>query len=245
MTELVLLRHGQSLWNAEGRLTGWTNVPLTERGREEGREAGRALRERGHDFDVIHTSLLQRAVTTAALVLDSLEPRERTIRRAWQLNERHYGTRTGAPRPGDAGAVEPDGPDAWWGSRHGRPPAFERGDPRNPANDPRYGGLDRAQRPCTESLADVLERVSTYWRRSIRPDLTAGRRVLIVGHGNALALLATAVEGSSASDPVAAPIPTGGGVVYAFDRHLGIESRFDMEPARRGRTGTVDRSVGE
>ncbi|MEM1448087.1 MAG: 2,3-bisphosphoglycerate-dependent phosphoglycerate mutase [Planctomycetota bacterium] len=224
MKHLVLLRHGESQWNREGRLTGWTDVDLTETGVAEAREAGRLLQAGGHDFDVVHTSLLKRALKTTFLALEELDRLWLPVEPAWQLNERHYGQWTGIERAS-----------AWCGRFETRPPAMDVGDPANPAEDRRYDDLPPEERPRTESLGDAYRRVVAFWRARIQMDLEAGRRVLVVGHGTTLGLLAQFLDGTLEADIADQVLPTG--------RPLAFELRDDLSPLRRFSLDANDRTA--
>lgn len=189
MKQLILLRHGQSQWNLEQRLTGWTDVSLTEKGAQEARAAGRRLRDQGLLPDAVHTSMLGRAMDTARLVLGETGRIELPLRSDWRLNERHYGALTGRSwsefeGTGDAGSTP-----AWTRSFAAAPPPWPDGDPDDPANAPRYDGHVPGPRPNGESLQALSRRVVTCWEERIRLDVVAGKRVLVVGHGNALGVL--------------------------------------------------------
>ena len=220
MTSLVLLRHGQSQWNLENRFTGWVDVDLSEAGRTEAAEAGRLLEAAGHDFDVVHTSLLRRAIRTMWIVMDVMDRMWLPVRRDWRLNERHYGALTGldkaetAARHGDAQVQ------IWRRSYDVPPPAMAADDPKNPASDLRYRGLTSEQRPLTECLKDTVARFLPYWESSIAPDLRAGRRVLVVAHGNSLRALVKHLDGIPGDEIVGLNIPTGVPLVYELDDSL-------------------------
>lgn len=225
MRTLLLLRHGESVWNREGRFTGWTDIGLSERGEAEAIEAGRWLAREGVPFDVCHTSLLKRAIKTLWLVLEATDRMWVPVSTTWRLNERHYGALQGldkaetAARFGDAQVF------AWRRSFRERPPALDAGDPRFPGHDPRYTGLDPSQLPATESLADTIERVLPYWHETIAPQLAEGRTVLISAHGNSLRALVKYLERISDDDIPKLEIPTGVPIVYELDSEWRVESR--------------------
>ena len=189
MIDLVLLRHGESIWNRENRFTGWTDVDLTTRGVEEARRAGRLLAEAGHGFDVAYTSRLKRAIRTLWLVLDEMDLMWIPVHRSWRLNERHYGALQGldkaqtAAQFGDAQVL------AWRRSYTTPPPALEPDDQRNPRPDPRYADLTDDELPLTECLHDVVERFLPFWHGRLVPELRSGKKVLIAAHGNSLRAL--------------------------------------------------------
>jgi len=219
MRQLVLLRHGQSTWNLENRFTGWVDVGLTEHGRAEAQEAGRLLREGGYDFDVVHTSLLKRAIKTMWIVMEEMDRMWLPVHRSWRLNERHYGALTGLDKAETAARHGAEQVHVWRRSYDVRPPAMTD-DADNPADDRRYAGLTAEERPRTECLADTVARFMPYWHESIRPDLEAGHRVLIVAHGNSLRALVKFLDSVSETEIVALNIPTGVPLVYELDDDL-------------------------
>ena len=220
MPQLVLLRHGQSLWNAENLFTGWYDVDLTVQGEEEARAAGHLLAsEPGLDLRVVHTSLLTRAIRTAHLTLETAGRVWLPAKRHWRLNERHYGALQGldkvetATRHGDAQVKE------WRRSYATPPPPVQRGDVHDPAGDPRYRDVPADVLPLTECLADVVARVVPYWADAIVPDLldqgARGGTVLVVAHGNSLRALRKHIEGIGDDDIVDLEIPTG--IPYRYE----------------------------
>ena len=225
MIELVLLRHGESVWNRENRFTGWTDVDLTERGVDEARRAGRLLAQADHSFDVAYTSLLKRAIRTLWLVLDEMDLMWIPVHRSWRLNERHYGALQGldkaqtAAKFGDAQVL------AWRRSYATPPPALEPGDDRNPRGDPRYTALTGAELPLTECLRDTVERFLPFWHERLVPELRAGKRMLIAAHGNSLRALVKHLDGVSDAEIVGLNIPTGVPLVYRMDDDLNAVSR--------------------
>jgi 2,3-bisphosphoglycerate-dependent phosphoglycerate mutase len=208
--DLVLLRHGESTWNAEGLFTGWVDVDLTDRGEEEARQAGRLLaaeQGRGLDLAVLHTSVLTRAVRTANLVLDELGRSWIPVRRHWRLNERHYGALQGRNKKETSAEFGIDQVQMWRRSYTTRPPAIA--DEFHPRHDRRYRGVPAAALPATECLADVVARMIPYWEDVIVPDLQAAGGVLVVAHGNSLRALVKYLTGLSDADVVGLEIPTG------------------------------------
>jgi 2,3-bisphosphoglycerate-dependent phosphoglycerate mutase len=220
MITLVLLRHGESTWNKENRFTGWTDVDLSERGREEARAAGQLLKDGGYTFDLAFTSVLKRAIRTLWTALDELDLLWIPVTKDWRLNERHYGALQGlnkaetAAKHGDAQIK------IWRRSYDIPPPPLEPGDGRDPALDPRYRGLDRAQLPLTESLKETVERFIPYWHRAIAPELKAGKRVIIAAHGNSLRALMMYLDRVSEAEIVELNIPTGIPLVYELNDDL-------------------------
>lgn len=220
MHKIVLLRHGQSSWNLENRFTGWTDVDLTDQGREEAAAAGRLLREEGFEFDLVFTSLLKRAIRTMWIALDELDQMWLPVVRDWRLNERHYGGLQGLNK---AETAEKHGEEQvliWRRSYATPPPPLEEGDERHPGRDRRYAGLAKSDLPLTESLADTVARFVPYWESDIAPKVRAGRRVLIVAHGNSLRALVKHLDQMSEEAILKLNIPTGIPLVYELDADL-------------------------
>lgn len=220
MYRLVLLRHGESVWNRENRFTGWTDVDLSERGVEEAREAGRVLRAEGYVFDVAFTSVLKRAIRTLWLVLEEMDLMWIPEHKSWRLNERHYGALQGLDKAETAERHGLEQVTLWRRSYDVRPPALDPDDPRNPRNDPRYAGLRPEEIPLTECLADTVARFLPYWHETIAPAVRAGRRVLISAHGNSLRALVKYLDGIPDDEIVSLNIPTGIPLVYELDNEL-------------------------
>jgi 2,3-bisphosphoglycerate-dependent phosphoglycerate mutase len=220
MPTLVLLRHGQSTWNAENRFTGWTDVPLSTAGEAEARAAGALLRAERLAFDLAVTSVLRRAIKTLWLALEALELEWIPVVRDWRWNERHYGALQGLDKAETAARHGEAQVQRWRRSYAEPPPAVTRDDPRWPGHDPRYGLLAPAQLPCTESLADTVARVGPAFDATVAPALRAGRRVLLVAHGNSLRGLVKRLDGVSDADIVELNIPTGVPLVYDLDDAL-------------------------
>jgi 2,3-bisphosphoglycerate-dependent phosphoglycerate mutase len=235
-TKLVLLRHGQSTWNLENRFTGWTDVPLSELGREEARKAGALLREAGFRFDVIHTSLLTRAIQTMHLAQTELDQLWVEVRRHWRLNERHYGALQGLDKKETARRHGEEQVHVWRRSYDVPPPPLALDDPQHPRHDTRYHGLAPDVLPATECLKDVVVRMLPYWHDQVVPDLRAGKGVMIVAHGNSLRALIKHLDGISDTEIVDLNIPTGIPLVYELDadlKPLGHRYLGDAEAAQR------------
>ena len=220
MKRLVLLRHGESEWNRENRFTGWTDVDLTEKGREEAREAGRLMAAEKFEFDVAYTSVLKRAIRTLWIALDEMDLLWLPVHRSWRLNERHYGGLQGlnkaetAAKHGDAQVK------IWRRSYDIPPPPLDAEDPRHPSRDRRYAGLAKRELPLTESLKDTVARFLPYWHDSIAPDIRGGKRVLIAAHGNSLRALVKYLDNVSEEEIVELNIPTGVPLVYLLNEDL-------------------------
>ena len=217
MHRLVLLRHGESVWNSENRFTGWTDVDLSERGVQEARSAGRLLRDEGYRFDIAFTSLLKRAIRTLWIALEELDQMWLPVEKSWQLNERHYGALTGLNKAETAQKFGEKQVLVWRRSYDTPPPALEPGDKRYEGADPRYQGVAV---PRTECLKDTVARVLPYWNEAIAPAIRSGRRVLIAAHGNSLRALVKYLDGISDEAIVGLNIPTGIPLVYELDEAL-------------------------
>jgi 2,3-bisphosphoglycerate-dependent phosphoglycerate mutase len=219
-TKLVLLRHGQSDWNLKNLFTGWTDVDLTDKGREEAKEAARLLAAEGLEFDVAFTSVLKRAIRTLWIVMDEMDRMWVPVTRAWELNERHYGALQGLDKKETVARHGADQVQIWRRSYATPPPPLSSDDPRHPSNDARYAGIDPARLPATESLKDTLARVKPYWEQAIVPWIRQGKTVLIAAHGNSLRALVKMLDGMSEEDIVGFNIPTGIPLVYELDEDL-------------------------
>jgi 2,3-bisphosphoglycerate-dependent phosphoglycerate mutase len=220
MKQLVLLRHGESVWNKENRFTGWTDVALTEQGTREAVEAGRTLKSEGYRFDIAFTSVLKRAIKTLWLVMEEMELMWIPVHRSWRLNERHYGALQGLDKAETAAKHGMEQVHIWRRSYDIRPPALTPEDDRNPAKDPRYADLSSKDLPLTECLKDTVERFLPYWIGSIAPEVKAGKRVLIAAHGNSLRALVKYLDQVADDDIVGLNIPTGIPLVYELKDDL-------------------------
>ncbi len=230
---LVLLRHGESVWNKENLFSGWTDVDLSDRGREEAREAGRALKELGISFDLAFTSVLKRAIRTLWIVLDEMDLMWIPVHRDWRLNERHYGALQGLNKAETARQYGEAQVKIWRRSYDIRPPALADDDPRHPSHDPRYKHLRREQLPATECLKDTVARSLPCWHDRIAPAIRAGNTVLIASHGNSLRALVKYLDHVSDADIVDLNIPTGIPLVYELDEELHpIRHDYLGDPAR-------------
>jgi 2,3-bisphosphoglycerate-dependent phosphoglycerate mutase len=236
MFKLVLLRHGESTWNKENRFTGWTDVDLTDTGRQEARTAGQLLKEGGYVFDVAYTSVLTRAIRTLFIALDEMGLLWIPVLKRWQLNERHYGALQGLNKAETAAKHGEAQTKIWRRSYDTPPPALDLDDPRHPSHDPRYATLDPEDLPSSECLKDTVERFLPLWHEEIAPAIASGRRVLISAHGNSIRALVKFLDGISDADIVELNIPTGIPLVYELDAGLKpIKSYYlgDPEAARR------------
>ena len=207
--KLVLLRHGQSEYNKENKFCGWHDAELSDQGRQEAADAGKALKEAGFDFDVCYTSYLKRAIHTLDLALTSLD--------RWRLNERHYGALQGLNKSDTAAKYGEDQVKIWRRSFATTPPLLEEDDPRNPALQEQYRSVPKEDLPLGESLKLTIDRVMPYYNETILPQMLAGKRVLIAAHGNSLRALAMSLEGMSEDEILGFNIPTGVPLVYTLD----------------------------
>jgi len=217
---LVLLRHGESVWNKENRFTGWTDVGLSDRGLEEARDAGRLLRAEGFGFDVAYTSVLKRAIKTLWLALEELDLMWIPVHLNWRLNERHYGALQGLNKSETAAKFGEDQVKIWRRAFDIAPPPLDAGDERNPSRDPRYATLKPQEVPLTECLKDTIARFLPYWHDTLAPAVRSGQRVIIAAHGNSLRALVKYLDDVSDTDIVGLNIPTGIPLVYELDDAL-------------------------
>jgi len=220
MYTVVLLRHGESHWNRENRFTGWTDVDLSERGVREAHESARLLSEGGYSFDVAYTSVLKRAIRTLWIVLDDMDLMWIPVHRHWRLNERHYGALQGLNKAETAERHGEQQVMIWRRSYATPPPALTADDDRYPGRDPRYADVPAGELPLTEALKDTVARFLPYWTGTIAPVIQAGKRVLIVAHGNSLRALVKHLDGVSDDDIVGLNIPTGVPLIYELDDAL-------------------------
>lgn len=225
MHKVVLLRHGESVWNKENRFTGWTDVDLSEKGKQEALDAGLILKKEGYTFDVAFTSVLKRAIRTLWITLDEMDLMWVPVYRNWRLNERHYGALQGlnkaemAEKHGEAQVL------IWRRSYDTRPPALGKDDERYPGNDPRYRDLTEEELPLTECLKDTVERFLPYWKETIEPAIRSGKRVIIAAHGNSLRALVKYLDNIADDEIVGLNIPTGMPLIY--------ELNDDLKPVQR------------
>lgn len=237
MPTLIVLRHGQSVWNATNQFTGWVDSDLTDQGVDEAVAGGRMLADAGILPDALHTSLLVRAIHTAELALREMGRSWIPVNRSWRLNERHYGDLTGLDKAATRERFGDEQLHAWRRGYDTPPPPIADDNPHNPNADPRYAGLDAV--PRTECLADVVERLGPWWEEAAVPDLTAGRTVLVAAHGNSLRALCKLLDGISDEDIADLNLPTGTPLVYELDDDLRpvdqkpvLERSLDPEAAR-------------
>jgi len=237
MTRLVLLRHGESVWNKENRFTGWTDVDLSEKGRIEAKSAGQKLKAEGYVFDVAFTSVLKRAVRTLWIALDEMDLMWITVHNSWRLNERHYGGLQGLNKSETAEKFGEEQVHIWRRSYDVPPPPLEPDDPRHPSHDPRYRDLSAKELPLTECLKDTVARAVPYWRDVIAPVLKTGKKVIIAAHGNSIRALVKMLDGISDADIASLDIPTGIPLIYELDdalkpiRHSYLADQAELDKA--------------
>ena len=220
MMKLVLLRHGESQWNKENRFTGWTDVPLSEKGTQEAGKAGYYLKENGFVFDIAYTSVLKRAIKTLWLTLEEMDLMWIPVHRDWRLNERHYGGLQGLNKAETAAEYGEEQVLIWRRSYDIPPPALEQSDDRYPGHDPRYQNLSDEQLPLTECLKDTVQRFMPLWTETIAPTIKSGKRVIIAAHGNSLRALVKYLDDISDEAIIKLNIPTGLPLVYELDDDL-------------------------
>lgn len=220
MYKIVLIRHGESTWNKENRFTGWTDVPLSERGVAEASAAGQLLKKEGYLFDKAYTSVLKRAIKTLWSVLEETDLMWIPVERDWRLNERHYGALQGLNKSETAVKYGEEQVKIWRRSYDIRPPLLDKNDERYPVNDPRYAGLSPEQLPLGECLADTVERVMPFWLNVAAPEIKAGKKLIIAAHGNSIRALVKYLDNVPNDEIVELNIPTGIPLVYELDTEL-------------------------
>ena len=220
MIKLVLVRHGQSMWNLENKFTGWTDVELSPKGIAEAKEAGKVLKEKGFSFDLAFTSVLKRAEDTLRYILKEMNEENIEIKRSWKLNERHYGTLQGLNKEETKEKYGEKQVLLWRRSTDVRPPELDKSDKRYPGNDPKYNGLSEEELPKTENLLDTIKRVVEYWNSDIKPELENGRKIIIAAHGNSLRGLTKYLDNISDEDIIKLELQTGNPICYELDDNL-------------------------
>ena len=220
MHKVVLLRHGESIWNKENRFTGWTDVDLSEKGIEEAHKAGQTLKKEGFTFDIAYTSVLKRAIRTLWISLDEMDLMWIPVIRNWRLNERHYGALQGLNKAETAKKFGEDQVKIWRRSYDIQPPALKKSDERFPGNDSRYSDLNENELPLTECLKDTVARFVPYWENTISKSIIEGKKVVIAAHGNSLRALVKYLDDIPENEIVSLNIPTGIPLVYELDDNL-------------------------
>jgi len=220
MYKLVLVRHGESIWNKENRFTGWTDVDLSEKGIQEAKEGGEVLKKEGYAFDLAFTSVLKRAIRTLWIILDQMDLMWIPVVRDWRLNERHYGSLQGLNKSETAAKFGEEQVKIWRRSYDTPPVPLEASDPRSPAFDHRYKGLKKNEIPLTECLKDTVARVIPFWNDTLAPAIKSGKKVLVAAHGNSLRAMVKFLDNIPDSEIVELNIPTGIPLVYELDKDL-------------------------
>jgi len=239
--KLVLLRHGESVWNKENRFTGWTDIGLSETGISEARQAGDALRANGFDFDVCYTSYLKRAIHTLNIVLERLDREWLPVFKSWKLNERHYGALQGLNKSETAAEYGEGQVKIWRRSFDIKPPALDETDERNPKFRVQYRNEAPGDMPLAESLKDTIARTVPYFNDVIKKDMEQGKRVIIAAHGNSLRALVKHFDGISDNEIIDLNIPTGVPLVYEFDKNFSVTDKYYLadENALKAKMETV------
>lgn len=224
--KLVLLRHGESLWNKENKFTGWTDIDLSDKGIEEAHQAGIILKQNNFKFDIAFTSVLKRAVDTLKYVLIELNENDITVKDSWKLNERHYGALQGLNKEETKTKYGEEKVQEWRRSFLSYPPSLSKSDERYPGNDEKYKDLKEEEIPLSENLKDTMKRVIEYYNSDIKKELLSGKDILIVAHGNSLRALIKYIENVSDDDIMGIEIPTGKPYVYELDEELKILKKY-------------------
>jgi 2,3-bisphosphoglycerate-dependent phosphoglycerate mutase len=236
MKKLVLIRHGESVWNKENRFTGWTDVDLSERGFKEAHEAGKVLKERGFCFSLAYTSYLQRAIKTLNIILEEMDLMWIPVQKSWRLNEKHYGNLQGLNKTETAERYGDEQVHIWRRSYDVPPAPLDDNDERNPRRDQKYKGVPPLELPLTESLKDTVARMIPYWENDIRKSLLEHDQVLVAAHGNSLRAVIKTLKNISDSDIVSLNLPTGIPYVFEFDDQLNLKNDYflgDEETIRK------------
>lgn len=220
MYKIVLLRHGESTWNKENRFTGWTDVDLSEKGKEEAKNSGKVLKAEGYTFDLAFTSVLKRAIRTLWLATDEMDLLWIPVIKSWTLNERHYGALQGLDKAETASKHGDEQVKIWRRSYDVPPPALEETDKRHPKFDARYKDIDPKNLPATESLKNTVARVVPFWENTIVPEIKKGKKIVVAAHGNSLRALVKYLDNVSEKDILELNIPTGTPLVYELDSNL-------------------------
>jgi 2,3-bisphosphoglycerate-dependent phosphoglycerate mutase len=229
MKQLVLIRHGESVWNLENRFTGWADVDLTQKGIDQAIAAGKNLKKAGYEFDIAYTSVLRRAIRTLWYIQDEMNLMWIPVVHSWRLNERHYGALTGLNKAETAAKYGDEQVHIWRRSFDVRPPLLDLSDERNSHGDRRYTKLEQADIPLGECLKDTIDRVMPLWNESIAPALKLGKRVVLVAHGNSIRSLIKYLDGTSETDIMKVNVPNGKPLVYVLDDDLKPKQHFYLD----------------
>lgn len=224
--KLIIVRHGESEWNRLNLFTGWTDVDLSDQGKQEAQSAGQLLKKEGYDFDVCYTSYLKRAIHTLNLILGELDREWLPVKKSWLLNERHYGALQGLNKTETAEKFGEEQVKIWRRSYDNTPPVLEEKDARNPRNQEQYRELDKSVVPLTESLKDTVARVIPFFEQTIKEDMKQGKRVIIAAHGNSIRALVKYFDGLTEEEIISVNIPTGIPLVYEFDNDFHVTGKY-------------------
>ena len=234
MKKLVIVRHGQSLWNLENKFTGWTDIRLSEQGIKEAKEAGKLLKKENYKFDIAYTSVLKRANDTLYYILDELDERDIPIKYSYKLNERHYGALQGLNKDETRAKYGEEQVHIWRRSADVRPPALTIDDERYPGNDEKYKDLTKEELPLTENLIDTIKRVTEYWKEEIESTIKEGKNVIIVAHGNSLRGLIKYLDNLSNDEVIKLEIDTGRPICYELDDNLKPIKHYYIDEIKEG-----------
>ncbi|CRK85960.1 2,3-bisphosphoglycerate-dependent phosphoglycerate mutase [Candidatus Providencia siddallii] len=226
ITKVVLIRHGESLWNKENRFTGWVDIDLSDKGRKEAKIAGNLLKDKGFIFDLAYTSMLKRAIHTLWSILDQLEQQWLPIKKSWKLNERHYGALQGLNKSETIAKFGNEQVKLWRRSFNISPPCLTKNNLYHPKYDIRYSKLSGNKIPLTESLADTFNRVIPYWKKIIKPNIIAGKKIIITAHGNSLRALIKYLDNINEDEIINLNIPTAFPIIYEFDKNIKPIKRY-------------------
>jgi len=229
MIKLVLVRHGESIWNKENLFTGWTDVDLSDKGVAEAKDAGKLLKDKGYDFDICYTSYLKRAIRTLNHILEEMDREWLPVYKTWKLNERHYGALQGLNKSETAVKYGEDQVKLWRRSYDVEPPKLEVDDPRNPQNQDMYRNEPKEEMPLTESLKLTVKRVVPFYEEVVKKDMEDGKRVLIVAHGNSLRSLVKYLDNLTDEEIISVNVPTGVPLVYEFDDNFKVVNKYYLE----------------
>jgi len=227
--KLVIVRHGENIWNFENRFCGWTDVEMTAKGREQTKVSAEILRRHGYEFDLCHTSVLKRAIETVWIILKEMNLSWIPVQKHWRLNERSYGALQGQDKADLAAKYGKEQVDRWRWDYREKPPLLNLNDKRHPRFDRRYQGVKTSLLPAGESIADTYRRVLPYWHKTIAPDLKKGKRILISGHKNCLRALIKHIEGVPEQEVPRLDMPLGVILVYEFNRRLELQKKYFLE----------------
>ena len=234
MKKLVIVRHGQSLWNLENKFTGWTDIGLSEQGIKEAKKAGKLLKKENYKFDIAYTSVLKRANDTLYYILDELDERDIPIKYSYKLNERHYGALQGLNKDETRAKYGEEQVHIWRRSADVRPPALTIDDERYPGNDEKYKNLTKEELPLTENLIDTIKRVTEYWKEEIETTIKEGKNVIIVAHGNSLRGLIKYLDNLSNEEVIKLEIDTGRPICYELDDNLKPIKHYYIDEKKEG-----------